>query len=379
MTKKHKILIIGDHLGPAGAQRQLIYLLKNVDRKRFKVYLFLFNKAGDGLNDIPKDIEIYHLLEEEIDQTRNRKPLSTAYRLLKTLVKLIHLQIKVRYDFLYGNLFGPNILVCIIKLIFGSKPKVIISVVNNPNKVGAVKRSLIRMLYPKADSVLACATGLKPILINKYKIPEDKISIVFNAVNPDFITKRSKEAVAHDWFNDDIPVLISVAHLRPQKGYPYLIKSFKSVLEHKKARLLIIGEGVERGILEKMVADYQINDYVEFLGVVSNTNKYVAKSTIFVLPSLWEGLATVLLEAAIVKTPLVATDAPFGSSDVVKNNKTGLLVPIKNSELLAEAIIKILDKSELRNEFVENAYNHIQDTFSDIAITKKLEEIALSL
>jgi glycosyltransferase involved in cell wall biosynthesis len=379
MNKKKKILFIGRTLGSGGAQRQLSYFISNLDRQKFDVSLLLFNKMGVGLNELTDDVKLYSLYTESIDQNVKKKSFLTFVRMIKVFFMLLSLQRKEKFDFLYGNLFGPNILVCILKLIFRGRVKVIISVVNNPNKVGTVKRNLIKRLYRNADSVLSCATGLKPILINEYKIPEDKISIVFNAVNSDFILKRSNEEVYHDWFNDNIPVLISVAHLRPQKGYPYLIRSFKSVLEYKKARLLIIGEGVERRMLEKMVDDYQINDYVEFLGVVSNTNKYVAQSTIFVLPSLWEGLATVLLEAAIVRTPLIATDAPFGSSDVVKDNKTGLLVPVKNSELLSEAIIRMLDDSMLTNELVENAYNHIQDNFTDIAITKKLEKIALSL
>ena len=143
MDKKHKLLIIGDHLGLAGAQRQLIYLLKNLDSKKFNISLLIFNKNGEGLNEIPNDINIYYLFYEKIDQARSSRPILTLYRLVRVFIKLIFLQKKRQYDFIYGNLFSPNILACLLKMGFYGKNKfkVIISVVNNPLKNSFIKRT----------------------------------------------------------------------------------------------------------------------------------------------------------------------------------------------------------------------------------------------
>jgi GalNAc-alpha-(1->4)-GalNAc-alpha-(1->3)-diNAcBac-PP-undecaprenol alpha-1,4-N-acetyl-D-galactosaminyltransferase len=139
--------------------------------------------------------------------------------------------------------------------------------------------------------------------------------------------------------------------------------------------MIIIGEGRNASLLKKQAKQIGVNEKIDFLGVQKNSNKYVAHSTIFVLASLWEGLATVLLEAAVVGTPIVATNAPFGTEDVIEDGVSGYLVPVADVNALSARIVDVLQDPNIRKKFAKNAFDRIQASFSDKVMVNKYQDV----
>jgi len=126
--------------------------------------------------------------------------------------------------------------------------------------------------------------------------------------------------------------------LRPQKDFPTLIQAFAHVRRAYPARLLILGEGEERPALEALVRQLGLEQDVSLPGFAVNPYPYMARASLFVLSSRWEGLPGVLIEALYCGAPLVATDCPSGPREILRDGQYGQLVPVGDVTALAQAI-----------------------------------------
>lgn len=161
-------------------------------------------------------------------------------------------------------------------------------------------------------------------------------------------------------------VVIMIARLVNHKGVIEYLKAAKKVREVlPNCRFLLVGPRGEEGrqaVSLKLIESFK--ESVDWLGARSDVPALLSLSDIFVLPSYYrEGVPRVLLEAGGMGLPLVTTDMP-GCRDVVKDGSTGLLVPIKNSELLANAIVRLAESKKMRNELGGNVKKHIAESFS---------------
>ena len=117
------------------------------------------------------------------------------------------------------------------------------------------------------------------------------------------------------------------------------------------ARMAILGEGKDRGTLEKLAKELGISDKVAFLGFQKNPFKYMKRATVFVLSSLHEGFGNVLVEAMACGTPVISTNCKSGPSEIIEDGKSGILVPVSDYQSLSKAIIKVLSDDSLRQKF----------------------------
>ncbi|HTK59797.1 MAG TPA: glycosyltransferase [Candidatus Baltobacteraceae bacterium] len=143
--------------------------------------------------------------------------------------------------------------------------------------------------------------------------------------------------------------VVTVARLSPEKGLPFLIDAIK-LARHtvEDATLAIVGGGALEAELKALVEERSLQDVVKFLGALPNAEAMaeVAKSGVFVLPSLGEGLGIVLLEAQALDVPVIGTDVG-GIPDVIEHEKTGLLVPPSDAKAIAAAIVRVLTEPGL--------------------------------
>jgi glycosyltransferase involved in cell wall biosynthesis len=143
----------------------------------------------------------------------------------------------------------------------------------------------------------------------------------------------------------DAPLILFVGRLAAQKSVETLLSSM-DLLQHVRpdVRALIVGEGPLRSRLEETAISYLLfrDRRVQFLGHREDVPRLLAAADVLVLPSLYEGLPNVVLEAMRFRKPVVATAAP-GTTEVVEDGVTGLLVPLQNPPALTRAIQKIID------------------------------------
>ncbi len=151
--------------------------------------------------------------------------------------------------------------------------------------------------------------------------------------------------------------IVTVARLSPEKGLPFLIDAMK-ITRHSvpDAELFIVGGGALEAELKAFAHARSLQDVVHFLGAKPNLEAMaeVARSTIFILPSLGEGLGIVLLEAQALGVPVIGTNVG-GIPDVITDGETGLLVPPSNPQALADAMTRLVSDAALRDRLAANA------------------------
>lgn len=194
------------------------------------------------------------------------------------------------------------------------------------------------------------------------KIDRSKIHLIYNGIDVEEILCNFNKPIGKNdpAFNKHDHYLIGcVGRLTEQKGYPYIFQAIPDILKHIPNCLVqIAGDGELKEELLSLVNCLGISDHVEFLGLRENVPLLMHQWNIFVLPSLWEGLPTVVMEAMVCELPVIATNIP-GTNELVVDNETGILVTERDSKSLAQAILEVSSNSELRARLVSNARIHV--------------------
>ena len=169
----------------------------------------------------------------------------------------------------------------------------------------------------------------------------------------------------------DALVIGSVGRLSEQKGYSYLLRALPIVLTRwPEARVVLIGDGELRGRLEAEAADLGIAHALTFVGARHDAGALYPAMDLFVLPSLWEGLPTVVLESMAVGIAVAATDIP-GTQDLVQEGATGWLAPPADPAGLAHAILRALDDPTQRADVARRAAEQVVSLYTMDAIARQ--------
>ncbi|OGZ97159.1 MAG: hypothetical protein A3G49_05910 [Candidatus Sungbacteria bacterium RIFCSPLOWO2_12_FULL_41_11] len=169
-----------------------------------------------------------------------------------------------------------------------------------------------------------------------------------------------------------ITLLGCITEFTKNKGIRYLIESVKEL--PNTVHLTLIGGGEERGQMEKFAKDLEVSKRIHFLGFKDGAAKYLKAFDIFVFPSIKEGLPYALLEAGIAELPIIATNVG-GIPDIIDDGENGLLVEPKNPAALAEAIKKLLENKETREQFGQKISQKIKTEFSFEKMLEKTKNL----
>jgi glycosyltransferase involved in cell wall biosynthesis len=205
------------------------------------------------------------------------------------------------------------------------------------------------------DGVIFCSQSIKSSY-QRHKVlylNNSKITIIQNCINISKIKKKfyHKEKIRKRYqiSNSDI-VLTNIGYFNKQKGQIYLIKAMNRIIRKKpEAKLILVGWGPLENKLRKKAQELGVEDKILFAGKCQRSAvlEILSITDIFVLSSLWEGFGRVMGEAMAMGSPVVATKTD-GSELLVEHNKTGLTVPTKNAQLLADAVIELIDNPHRR-------------------------------
>jgi N-acetyl-alpha-D-glucosaminyl L-malate synthase BshA len=235
-------------------------------------------------------------------------------------------------------------------------------------------KSISKLVLKNADAVIALTEDMKKKI---QKICDRDVVVVPNGIDLERFNNLSKGDIRKRLkIKDDKKRIIFVGTLRPVKSVKYLIKAIKIIIQKDiNTRLMLVGDGDERGNLEKLVKELSLEEYVKFVGKVPNEEvpEYMAVSDVFVLPSLSESFGIVNLEAMASGLPIVATKVG-GLPEIIKDGENGFLVEPKNPEELAEKVLSILGNNELRERITRNNKEKAKD-YSWESVVEKLEEV----
>ncbi|MFL5867283.1 MAG: glycosyltransferase [Thermoleophilaceae bacterium] len=203
----------------------------------------------------------------------------------------------------------------------------------------------LRWLYPRADAVVAVSDGVASDLADLARLPRSRITVIHNPVVTNELLARSHDSLEHPWFGaDQPPVVVAAGRLVPQKDYPTLLHAFERARRDRPLRLMILGEGGERALLEGLIRKLDLAEDVSLSGLVENPYPYFAGASVLALSSAWEGFGNVLVEALACGTPVVSTDCPSGPGEILEGGRYGRLVPVGDHEALAAALLSTLDE-----------------------------------
>jgi glycosyltransferase involved in cell wall biosynthesis len=193
-----------------------------------------------------------------------------------------------------------------------------------------------------------------------FNLPPEKIKNIYNPHDIDKIQELSKEQINHPWLVDKkYPVIINVGRLTYQKGQNILLKAFKIVSEKIESRLIILGEGPLFKQLKDLAKELGIENKVDFVGFQKNPFAFIANSDVFVLSSRWEGFPNVLIEAMACGVPVISTDCPSGTNEIIEDGVNGLLVPIEVDKL-AESLLWILTNIEFSKRIAKMGQENVR-------------------
>ena len=189
----------------------------------------------------------------------------------------------------------------------------------------------------------------------------DRFSFVYYGLGPSL-----HDAIEVTPPSFDEPLLLCLGRLTPQKGFDVALRAFARVeRDQPKARLVIVGEGVEEFALKELAVSLGIAHKVDFTGAVPPQQVFevINKATLMLLPSRFEGLPLVALEAARMHRPIVAT-AVDGLPDLITDQESGLLLQDSGEQALAEAILTLLREPQKALQMGRAAARRVQENFS---------------
>jgi glycosyltransferase involved in cell wall biosynthesis len=343
MTKPKHICIFPDRLDNGGVGRYAINLAEALIAQGARVDLFVTAATGELFSQRPKEAKLF------VGGGSTKTSIRHFYKYLRT----------ERPDLLITANAYIDIVGIVVSFLAGvsTKQAVTIHTARSADDMSGKKRLkqmyeyVCRWLYPHADYIVAVSKAVALDSTTYFGLKEP-IEVIYNPVVTPSLYSKSEGEVQHSFFkNKQGVVLLAVGRLSAQKDFRTLLYAFAEVRKHVAAKLLILGEGEEREMLESLAKDLNLGGDLSMPGFVDNPYPYIKNADVLVSSSAWEGLPTVLIEALALGTPVVATNCPGGSGEILEGGKYGQLVEMRNPTALAQAVTATLtsppDKAKL--------------------------------
>lgn len=326
-----RVALFCPSLAGGGAERVMSILAAGFLEHGLDVDLVLANATGPYLADIPAGIRVIDL---------------KCRHVLASLPGLVLYLRRERPEALLSTLFRANVIAIWAKTLSRVHVRMVIrqsSMIGlglergAPRKHKLITRLLLRFCS-KADTIVVSSDEMADELLHFAKAPREIVRIIPNPISMDSLLKKVNEPLDHPWFRPgEPPVILGVGRLSPEKNFAGLVDAFAKVRRQLTVRLMILGDGDLRAGLEARIEDRGLRENVQLPGFEANPYKYMRHAAVFVLPSRWEGFPNALVEAMACGAPVVATACP-GASEILENGRWGALVPVGDSDALANAI-----------------------------------------
>ena len=234
--------------------------------------------------------------------------------------------------------FQANMYAIILCKLFGVK----IITRSNSSPSGWSKNILKNYIFKKvlklADVVIVNSNEFKYEMRKKFNI---NTNCIYNPLNKNEIVKLSKESLKFKFFDvkKNIIKIINIGRFVDQKDQITILKALNSIKEKINFRAIIMGKGEQKKLFMNFIKSNNLKNKIKIINYQKNPYKYIRKSNLFILSSIFEGLPNVLLESMVLKKLILSTKCPTGPKEILENGKYGLFFKIRDHENLAKMII----------------------------------------
>ena len=318
MEKKTKIIFTLQSLLGGGAERVIVNIIRLLDKNRYDVTLLLCEKGGPYLELIPDHVKVLSL---NVKRTR--------YSLIPLIIEIRRL----KPDIIFSTTVRMNIFVLLASYFLPKSIRIFVREPNMPQVKldnGAMSEKtvfLIRKLYKRAFRAVAQTNEMKDEMINVYGLNPDKIVTLINPVDSESMDAKLNGVESP--YEAGYINFVYVGRIEYQKGYDIVINAMKKVKDN--VRLYMIGEGSRMPDAKERIVDAGLSDKIKLMGFQNNPFVYIKYADALILPSRWEGLPNVVLEAVYMGTPVIMTKVNSFCEKLLSDKKIGKVV--ENEEL----------------------------------------------
>jgi len=258
-------------------------------------------------------------------------------------------------DIIHGHTGHAHTYACLARMLAGRGKVVVSRRVDFPPRRGLLNR----WKYSRPDRIIAISNFIAGVL-RDYGIEESRLEVVHSVTDASRFVGVEPLPRSALGIPEGVPLLVNVAALVGHKDHATLIDAMPSVLrELPELRLLILGDGELRPVIEAQIDRLGVGRSVSLLGYRKDVPQLLKMADAFVISSKEEGLGSAVIEAMACGLPVVAT-AAGGIPETVIHEKTGLLVPVGDAEALAAAIVRIFRDSQLVDLVKENIKEQVR-------------------
>ena len=420
-----RVLFVIGSMGGGGAERQVLEILKRLDRSRFELVLYLANKQGELLCEVPADVSVFAywdgLPETPIRKILRLMKLTRLMRQVR-LARLLHEQ---RIDVIYDRTYLATLDAaggCWLR----PTPRVSCCVADPGPELELHARWSVslawwfaRRAYRTASIVLANSEGLRQRVLEYFRLTPSHVHVFFNLlaevrktdatmdpreietrrilnrIDPRLVTEipldvsgdteapsvPSQDTTLVDElisYRDELPFLIvNAGRLHPQKGHRFLLEAVDELV-HRRGRILrlvVFGVGESESELHEFVRSRHLESSITMAGFVADPRHWYCKADLFVLPSLFEGMPNALIEAVASGIPVLSTDCPSGPKEILDGGRCGGLVRSGDSIALADGIADAMDHLEEWRSRAVLAKHRVDEMFDATKGTRRLEDL----
>jgi len=350
-----KICIILPSLLGGGAERLHILLAKEWLTQGHEVdFILLSNSGSEGaLNPlVPKECKVIVLGKKRIRQS---------------LIPLSRIFSKENYDISITAMWPLTLIPIIAKFMSSSKTKIIISDHTHltTSRVHELRvplillKATIGMLYRLADAIVCVSNGVRDDIVSLGYLKKSSINVIYNPIYNENELPKPIEKKQELWSEGIKHKLLAVGSLTVQKNFSTLIQAFSMLnpLTQESSELIILGEGPQRELLQKLIKSFKLENRIKLAGFKLDPSPWFATADLFILSSSWEGFGNVIVEALHHRLPVVSTDCNSGPREILADGRFGILVDKDNTWSLSVAI----EESLRSNHDLESLYNRSQD------------------
>lgn len=348
--KKKLLFFVQSEVG--GAERVTVTIGKNLEKESFDVFFYAVGPWKCNIADfIPSSMFKEHL--------KYANPLKLLVNLYKTLRR-------ESPDIVFASTMYINTKLLMLRNFF-PKIKFIVRSENNFFSFDKKQQIMIRLMYRRADKIIAQTEEMRKELIEKAKLSQNRVVAIQNPQDFNSISALAKE---DNPFTDSKKVYyVASGRFAPAKGFDILVMAFAQVLKKiKTAELYIVGRNTDSNEeyylqIKKQIENLGLSEKVHCVGYQKNPYVFVRNADCFVLSSRNEGLPNVLIEALYLGTPAAATTCIPAIERIVENGKTGFLAIPENIELLAQAMINAVSLGRVKSKTIKDTIPNFNEIF----------------
>lgn len=363
MKRRIKVLQITNNLGIGGLERVVVNLCRHLNSDLFEVTVACLSFKGAFAKELEKEgISIY------LTSANKKVDYMTFWRLKDVIAK-----VKPDIVHTHNNALIDGVVASVIK-------RVPVRIHTDHARSFPDKKIYMAaewFLSHFIHKIIAVSDETKENLIRYEKIHRKKITVLNNGIDgSDYDIKIDIEQKKKEIGVQKYKYILGLGvRLTEQKGIIHLIKAAPEILKHfPETAFVIAGYGILEDFLKGETKRLKVEKNFFFLGARLDMPELIQIFDLYVLPSEWEGLPLVLLEAMAAKRAIIATDVG-GNSMAIEHGVSGSLVPAKNPTALSLEIIQLLKNDEIRKQYSLNAHKRFKEEFGVEHMAVKHEDL----